>query len=200
MNIHQQLVTLGGIFTCHWVIPGFCTSPLNSCELPSSPQTPVPTFSPGHSLTSSPFKSSSLSSLRNQSCMCHVLPTTSTSRCLSLLPTPPPPSRHLHHLPRAKPIHRIVKTLILCFCIPNSSTTKGYHRSMTIYTEQTLNLLKTHLPQRQGTTQITNSHAFPQHICWLFKKRSCQTVFVWARMLLKGTPLGPIEGGALEEH
>lgn len=100
------------------------------------------------------------------------------SSLLSLLPTPPPPSRHLHHLPRAKPIHRIVKTLILCFCIPNSSTTKGYHRSMTIYTEQTLNLLKTHLPQRQGALQITNSHAFPQHICWLFKKRSCQTVFV----------------------
>ena len=94
-----------------------------------------------------------------------------------------PPHRHLADTstisPRAKPIYRIVRTLILCFCIPHSSSnTKRYHRSMTIYTEQTLNLLKTHPPQRQGAPRITNSHTFPQHICRLFKKRSCQTVFV----------------------
>lgn len=64
--------------------------------------------------------------------------------------------------PRAKPIHRIVRTLILCFCTPHSSSnTKGYHWSMTIYIEQTLNLLKTHLPQRQGASQIANPHVFP---------------------------------------
>ena len=77
-----------------------------------------------------------------------------------------PPHRHLADTstisPRAKPIYRIVKTLILCFCIPHSSSNaKGYHRSMTIYTEQTLNLLKTHPPQRQGAPRITNSHTFP---------------------------------------
>ena len=77
-----------------------------------------------------------------------------------------PPHCHLADTstisPRAKPIHRIVRTLILCFCTPHSSSnTKGYHWSMTIYSEQTLNLLKTHLPQRQGASQIANSHVFP---------------------------------------
>lgn len=93
-----------------------------------------------------------------------------------------PPHCHLADTstisPRAKPIHRIVRTLILCFCTPHSSSnTKGYHWSMTIYSEQTLNLLKTHLPQRQGASQIANSHVFPSTSVSCLK-RSCQTVFV----------------------
>lgn len=73
-------------------------------------------------------------------------------------------------------LHRIVGTLILCFCTPFSPSDPSRHGYL--HWVNIKSCWRVTCLQRQAVLQVTNSCTFPQHICWPFKKRSRQMVFV----------------------